>query len=689
MLVKRKIRSFLLLILSLGCKENVRDVVRPLEEREFPVTYIEKNGVRERSYLLKEGVYTFDLERDRNRVHLRFALDGNSEYAVVQLEVSSWGGYKEVVVNEKLDSGSSWVTRVVNIEVADNAKLTLRVVGGTVAFSTLRIGSSEAGKGLVFILVDTLRQDIGYSVLSLERYLSTNYWRFDNAFAPSPWTLPSVASIFVGQDPTFIGGVVHPSSFKIDDQFFTLAEYFRENNYKTAAFVANAIVTPMVGFDQGFDTFYYPPSTENDNSWLLLGADDLLYKVSQWIEANRGEKYFLYIHLLDPHAPYLNSLVENDIYPYKKDIYKGDLNPFSAHGLLLGRQSVSGQEDVDYLRSLYSSEVFFLDRYLDFFLGRFEKEFESKVVVLTSDHGEEFYDHGGFSHGRSLFNEQLKVPLVVWKKGIGKKIVKDPVTVKDIGYFLLKMLDEKGYKHWEPRSLQKIAGSKNRIYFSALNGAPRRVALLSYPFKLILNNLNGEFSFINEYDKTVFNLERPRLDVFYLFNILKDPYEKTNLAALFPTKVEGGVKMLYKRIFAEEGGLFVLLNEGDLKIKISPRGDRKLRFTPLFLVDNDRVIEDNFVIEISLSSGMGNFPRGVRIWSEWDNFVLLEAPPKSKKFFGSTPIEVGQVIGYDELYPLYLSEADVFIWNGRYKTRSDSVSDSDQLRRLKALGYID
>jgi arylsulfatase A-like enzyme len=260
---------------------------------------------------------------------------------------------------------------------------------------------------IVVYLVDTLRADrlgcYGYPRAVSPRLdaFAQSATLFENAIAQSSWTRPSVASIFTGQWPGS-----HDVSRKRDgltSEAITLAENLRAAGYATAACITNPNVAAAFGFDQGFEVFQMlPPGADSTtiNEWVF-----------SWLEKRRDDRpLFLYLHTADPHSPYLPPEDMLDRWaPEARDLWES-IRRSPPREIWDGSAHL-----IDKLLALYDAEVAANDRsygeLLDYLAER--NQLDDALVVFLADHGEEFYDHGGWSHGRSLFVETLDFPFVV------------------------------------------------------------------------------------------------------------------------------------------------------------------------------------------------------------------------------------------------------------------------------------
>jgi arylsulfatase A-like enzyme len=211
----------------------------------------------------------------------------------------------------------------------------------------------------------------------------------------------------------------------LSDRVTTLAESLREHGYHTAAIVHNPLLDPDRNFAQGFDEYVdlRPPSFGDSVGARVLqtvwpgayppsapSTQGHAARTVEWLEANRDRSFFLWVHFFDPHAPYEPDRTYMTADPPAGLGFRFDEDKLLATGVLLPPPDAR-----QWIRSLYQAEVRGVDAAVSGVIAALErmKLYDGSLIVLTSDHGEEFWDHGGQGHGHTLFDELLRVPLVV------------------------------------------------------------------------------------------------------------------------------------------------------------------------------------------------------------------------------------------------------------------------------------
>ncbi|MFP6662984.1 MAG: sulfatase [Deltaproteobacteria bacterium] len=327
--------------------------------------------------------------------------------------------------------------QIVAITLMNSGRDTMILKSGTLTSveppSPPRPARRPAGPAPTFILlflVDTLRADhlgtYGYDRDTSPHIdaLAKEALVFENVVAQSSWTTPAVASILTGVNPE-THGAEHLSE-RMRTNIPSLAAELQSAGWRTGAFVTNTNARGELGFARGFDTHQLLPEN-TDSPGVSPSADALIERALAWIDKTPPLKTFLYLHASDPHGPY------NPEPPFRDRFAPGDASAglrASPDPLALFRKQprLHTEANSDLLIARYDEEI----AYTDSAFGRLRDELQARglwedaLIVFTSDHGEEFHDHGHFGHGRTLYGEQLDVPLVLRIPGT------DPARVPEL-----------------------------------------------------------------------------------------------------------------------------------------------------------------------------------------------------------------------------------------------------------------
>ncbi len=258
---------------------------------------------------------------------------------------------------------------------------------------------------IVIFLTDTLRAD-RLSAYGFEKSTSPHLdafaseaIRFDDAWAQSSWTRPTVASIFTGVYPATHRAVGFDRP--LAPRFTTLAEAFKKAGYRTGAIVSNHVVHHRFGFAQGFDNW-------NDGAPKLYGipAAEVVERGLRFLDQGSGA-FLLYLHTMEPHATYEPSDEAYALF--------GPPGEGRRPSRPIVMQAKIDAAAAAYLDALYQGEVWDNDRAFGALVDGLRRRglLDSTLVLFTADHGEEFLDHGGKGHGHSLYRELIRVPFLV------------------------------------------------------------------------------------------------------------------------------------------------------------------------------------------------------------------------------------------------------------------------------------
>ncbi|HKP58850.1 MAG TPA: sulfatase [Polyangiales bacterium] len=349
--------------------------------------------------------------------------------------------------------GAKWQDQVLPLEAYAGSvvKLDLVADGGNVAFSSPTIMIAQPNtvevktqaKSVVVLLIDTLRADRLRAYDKSSRVTTPVLDAFaaeaavlENAQSPENWTKPSVASVLTGLYPMSHG--TKESEAVLADKALMVSEVFKQNGFATASFIANGYVSDKFGFNQGWD-FYTNYIRENKSTKAELVFKD----AADWVAKNKDKRFFLYVHTIDPHVPY--DPPSEFLKMYETEAYSGKVTPRATPDMLEKAKRVPPKvtfDDADraHLAALYDGEISYHDHYLGVFIDRLKKLgiYDQLVFVVTADHGEEFYDHGSYGHGHSVYQELLHVPFIVrWPGTVGPQRVSNTVSTVDVSPTIL------------------------------------------------------------------------------------------------------------------------------------------------------------------------------------------------------------------------------------------------------------
>jgi choline-sulfatase len=336
----------------------------------------------------------------------------------------------------------------------DIARLDLSASGGAVTIesplvvvpSELRSVERKPLKNVLVMLIDTLRSDKLKPYNPQTRVRTPGLVRFvENAITMHDargqecWTKPSVATLLSSLYPWQHNAFEDDS--KVPESVELLPEYFHGRGFRTAAFIANGYVSDKFGFGQGWDD-YRNYIRENRRSIAQEVAADVL----EWLDARpKQQPFFLYVHTIDPHVPYKPP--KSFLAMYDSAPYSGPVDFSKTNELLekvkIGKLALNDRDKVR-LQALYDGEISYHDVHFAAIFDGLEKRglSDDTLVVITADHGEEFWDHGSVGHGHSLYDELVHVPLILRIPGLteGNTMLRGDVGLVDVAPTILDAL---------------------------------------------------------------------------------------------------------------------------------------------------------------------------------------------------------------------------------------------------------
>jgi len=364
-----------------------------------------------------------------------------------------------------------------------------------------------APRAVVIVVVDALRADH----LGLYGYRRPTSPQIDRAarearvylraHATSSWTLPSFGSILTGRMPS-----VHGAGGAIDtplpvrrgakavrplrDDIAILPALLAAHGWATGAFLNNSWLQPRLGVARGFATYDAAPATQLKNR----SADDTVRAAMAWLDTVGDRPFFLFMHFFEPHVGY------RPPEPLRGRFTRGIPShlPYGAITVSSIRRRLGRLTDADraFITAAYDEEITAVDDGIArLFQGLRERgQWHDSLVIFTADHGEELFDHSGFEHGHTMYEELLHVPLVVWGPGVRAGSVETPVSLADLtptvleaaGFAVPKQVA--GSSLWP--NLHAGAPVRRRALFAegSLYG-PYRRALLLWPLKVAVTEM--------------------------------------------------------------------------------------------------------------------------------------------------------------------------------------------------------
>jgi len=378
-------------------------------------------------------------------------------------------------------------------------------------------------KNVILLTVDTLRKDVvgcygsgGFT--PFVDSIQSNCITFTKAHSSGPYTQAAFPGILTSSYYLEYGRQKMLSGRRV-----LISEVLKGAGIVTAAFHSNPYLSAYFGWDRGWDVFYDSMEEDVDEKIPYIKARDMNKKVDEWFLTNiqlfrRGRSFFLWTHYMDVHEPYIPErkyidmvdpsiqLTEDEMYRLFKDVVL--------------KRDVSDKGVVELLRKLYCAHVREVDEAVkEFFeILRKWKVLESSVIIITSDHGDEFGEHGGLSHDGKMYSELIEVPLFIYDPSRGEGEVCDRlVSTMDIPPTIAYLFGVDPPEVWQGHSLLPLDNYSGRgVFGEALD---KRGSEEKGDEKEIHYYREGDFKIIyNERD-----------DSWELYDLKEDPKELNNI----------------------------------------------------------------------------------------------------------------------------------------------------------------
>jgi choline-sulfatase len=419
---------------------------------------------------------------------------------------------------------------------------------------------------VIVIVLDTVRYDhtslYGYSrkTTPVLETLSRDAVVFRNAYSTTSWTLPAHVSLFSGKTLDK-HGVTTPND-TIPLAFPLVSEVFQKNGYVTAAFTGGGFIEDTFGFFRGFQLYSNNPGSV----FSMNSAERVFDHFKNYIEQFKGNDLFIFLHTYQAHAPYKAP------HEYIDRIAPGvDSNLKGIKNFIGGNHEYFKSIDPgnrQLLIDLYDSAILYCDEMLvGSVVNHLKQEgmYEDAMLIVLSDHGEEFYDHHSWEHGHTLYRELVQIPLLI-KYPRNRKTGKEEtlVSIADLPGIMLR----------ESHLLD------NQPFFQYRVGEEKRVLPVLLPVSPIIHEFPPKVSFVDDQYHFIFNiLDKEKIAFFdplppVLRDIelyeKKDYLERTNLSGKKGTAVDRFGKLLsiyLKQVKGVKSETFKLNKELEEKLK--------------------------------------------------------------------------------------------------------------------------
>jgi len=398
--------------------------------------------------------------------------------------------------------------------------------------TSVPISDAEHPQRVILIGIDTLRTDrlssFGYhreTSPRLDQLATEEGVRFERAYASSSWTLPSMTSLFTSLHPP--QHLVEDRGTRLAPQVPTLAGAFATQGWLTAGFATHIYVSSLFGLDSGFGEWRDVSVDWYYREGQQVRADVLNDYVFRWLDQHQDKRFFLYVHYFDPHWDYAPPP------PYDRHFIDASYEApgrgtFQFLQQYIPQDRLVSDADLQRINGLYDGEILWTDSQLGRLFDRLKELnlWDGTLVAVTADHGEEFQEHNSFHHIRTLYEEVLRVPMIL-KMPNGRpqgwrEVVTERVASMDLSTTLLQLSGVPVPGTFEGQTLvplMKAPGDDRTVFARTIRHTGGKIALIQSHHKLIRSNA----------------LAGPAEDAqTELYDLDADPGEKNSLAGAEP-----------------------------------------------------------------------------------------------------------------------------------------------------------
>ena len=415
---------------------------------------------------------------------------------------------------------------------------------------------------VILISIDTVRADhlscYGYkrnTTPNIDRFAQESL-RFSRAYAPASWTLPSHASIMTGCYPSMHNA--HRSehtkppyfSTKLSDDNITIAEILSAHGYDTAGIIAGTLCKAVFGLGQGFNVYDDNLDSAggerraheiNELAFAWLNRRETQLVQQKFLLFNVALPVFLFIHYFDPHQSYMPPAPFDRKYPGRDDSvifsYTGSsAASYNEKEIDLLKDVIKCTHDLslkekNHLLALYAGELSFVDDAVGKLIAKLNdlQLFSKGMIIVTSDHGESFGEHHLTTHGIALYDDNLRVPLIIkypsWRKQTG--VVQDPISLVDIFPEILRTVSLPVPENIQGTTLQLPQKKRPIIAENFQDPTWKKRDDLKHLARDLKAIYAGDFKYLWASDGRC-----------ELYNITQDPLESANLIDKLPNKAQ-------------------------------------------------------------------------------------------------------------------------------------------------------
>ena len=527
-----------------------------------------RDEYRSSLYVHAPASVSFRVTPARN-ARLHFGIGVTARDVPIKFRVQAEGA-KTDLYSRTLSDPDSWTDADVDLSAFAGRTIRLSLIsesareGAVALWANPLITATPANRrpNVLIYMIDTLRADhaglYGYArqTTPFLTKLGASGVVFDDCQAQATWTKASTASLMTSLY-SFTHGIVNDYD-TIPKGSYTLAEQLRAAGYVTASVVANPFAGRTTGLQRGFDYMLeYPAVLRNRSETTDRGTDSMAVNkvVMPWLQEHREEPFFLYAHTTDPHAPYRPPPPFDATFGKPAESAEFDRTYMKLRtqreyggGTVINRASCA-KAGIDPDRFItqaidrYDDEILHNDKSFELLVGKLKELgiLDNTLIVVVSDHGEEFWDHGWTAHGHSVYQELTHSALLMWNPKLLPKVrrVSEPVQLIDVMPTVLDLLGLPAPSLIQGQSLAPL--SRGQAF---RRRSPVMTSRFAHPGAdvngPVLENRTNSFGLIDSKWKLIYRdkAKESGINRVELYDRASDRAEKNNLAAQRPREVE-------------------------------------------------------------------------------------------------------------------------------------------------------
>ncbi|MFC1498620.1 sulfatase [Verrucomicrobiota bacterium] len=391
-------------------------------------------------------------------------------------------------------------------------------------------------KNVVLLTIDTLRKDVlgcygnKDNLTPFLDSIKDKSTVFTKAHSVAPYTQASFPGILTS---SYLFD--YPLNRNLSPKRTLISEALRKKDIQTAGFHSNPYLCSFFGWNRGWNHYYDSMDDDVSDMCPYIDGETINKKADAWLSSNTTGDYkpfFMWVHYMDVHEPYIPA--RKYVEKVDQSINKSDDELFKLFQDVLLKRDTSNPEIVELFRKLYHAHVCQVDEYTGMLIDVLKKNnvLEDTTVIITTDHGDEFGDHGSLSHDGKFFSELVNIPLVIYNhESANGQNIDTLVSGLDTSPTILDMFGLDPEENFQGQSLLPLENYPEKPCFG------ESVGKLSHKIK----ETDKPAYFCRDKDMKI--MYREEDDKWEMYDLSEDPAEKNNIIDTSPQADEMKAKL--------------------------------------------------------------------------------------------------------------------------------------------------